>query len=282
MFLFGLVYCAASIAGLTGIGGCAGDIVACDAAAYYYADGYQDVPSTPQYGYSPAFLTLIAPLRLLPWEAFVWVWFGLHVAALAWLRAGWLLAIPGINEDVIRGNVTVFVALSVVIAMRYGSAWAFPLLTKVLPGVGVVWHAARQEWRQLAWAAGVTGGIVGIGLLVNASAWEEWVQLLTGAEPGVGLYVRVAVAIAVIAYAGRTSRAWLIPVGMIVAWSFITPPVLMMLAAVPRLRSFVASRDLVSVPVAVEPPARVAFPVSATSLAEDSAGPANSRMSIRK
>jgi hypothetical protein len=241
----GVVYVALAIAGLAGIGGCnGGEIVACDAAAYYYADGYNPVSITPQYGYSPAFAWAFAPFRLLPFDAFVWVWAGLHVAALLWLRAGWFLAIPGVNEDVIRGNVTVFVALAVVLALTrrspiHAAAWTFPLLTKVLPGVGVIWHMARREWTALAVALGSTLAVVAIGALVAPQLWVEWVELLSGEGTGTAgsLVPRLILAAGIVAYAGLTSRAWLVPVGMLVGWSYLWLPAFMVLAAIPRLRS---------------------------------------------
>jgi hypothetical protein len=241
LFAVGAAYCLASIAGLTGIGGCAGQIVACDAAAYYYADGHAPVAITPQFGYSPVYLWAFAPFRLLSFDAFLVVWFALHVAALLWMRAGWMLAVPGLNEDVIRGNVTVFVAAALVLGLRHGSAWAFPLLTKVLPGVGMVWHLVRREWRQLMWAGGATLGIVALGLLIDAGAWREWVELLAGRGSGnTGLMVRVALAVGIVALAGMSSRAWLVPLGMIVGWSAISPPVLLLLSAIPRLSRYTA------------------------------------------
>jgi hypothetical protein len=236
--ILGAVYCAAAIAGQTGIGGCAGDIVACDAAAYYYADGYVPVEGVPQYGYSPAFLVLFAPFRLLSFDVFLLVWFGLHVAALLWLRAGWFLAIPGANEDVIRGNVTVFICVALVLALGGRAwAWAFPLLTKVLPGVGMVWHLVRREWRSLAIATGATFAVLLVGVAVDPQAWVEWVELLQGHGTGTAgnLLPRLVLAAGIVAFAGLTSRAWLVPIGMIAGWSFIGPPVLMMLAALPRL-----------------------------------------------
>jgi hypothetical protein len=240
----GVIYVVLAITGLGGIGGCnGGDIVACDAAAYYYADGYKPT-FTPQYGYSPAFLWAFAPFRLLPFDAFVWVWAGLHVAALLWLRAGWFLAIPGVNEDVIRGNVTVFVAVAVVLGMRYGAAWAFPLLTKVLPGVGIVWHLVRREWRQLGWAFGVTGAIVLVGVILQPALWVEWIELLAGEGTGTAgsLVPRLILAAGIVAYAGLTSRAWLVPVGMLVGWSYLWLPAFMVLAASPRLRTVAGTR----------------------------------------
>ena len=46
--------------------------------------------------------------------------------------------------------------MAIVLGLRHSAAWAFPLLTKVLPGVGMVWHVVRREWGSLAIATGVT------------------------------------------------------------------------------------------------------------------------------
>ena len=47
------------------------------------------------------------------------------------------------------------------------------LLTKVTPGVGLLWFAVRREWRALAIALGVTGAIVAVSLLVNGQLWVD-------------------------------------------------------------------------------------------------------------
>ena len=44
--------------------------------------------------------------------------------------------------------------------MRHPAAWAFPLLTKVTTGVGVLWFAFRRDWRSLGIAIGATAVIV--------------------------------------------------------------------------------------------------------------------------
>lgn len=255
----GVVYVAIATLGYAGIGGCVGgDIVACDAAAYYFTDhgpyAWADAPSgVPPYRYSPAYLWAFAPFRLLNFDGFVWVWAGLHVAALVWLRAGWMLAIPGVNEDVIRGNINVFVAVAIVLAVRYPAAWVFVLLTKVLPGLGVVWHVARREWSAVAVAVGLTAAIIAVGFLVEPGLWIQWFETVgRGADTYqrtelVPLPIRVLVAVAVVAYAGKTSRAWLLPFGILVGWPAWFPPAFMILAAVPRLLErglrFVRTRD---------------------------------------
>src|SRR5918999_752305 len=93
--VIGAVWCFLIVYGVVGYGTCANTgTVPCDA-----------------YSYSPAFLWAIAPIKALPFELFLAIWTAAHVAALAWLRAGWFLVVPGLNEDVLRGNVSTFIAL---------------------------------------------------------------------------------------------------------------------------------------------------------------------------
>jgi hypothetical protein len=101
----------------------------------------------------------------------------------------------------------------------------------------MVWHGVRREWRSLAIATGATLAIVLVGVMVDPQAWVEWVELLRGHGTGTAgnLLPRLVLAAGIVAFAGLTSRAWLVPIGMIAGWSFIGPPVLMMLAALPRL-----------------------------------------------
>ena len=85
-----------------------------------------------------------------PFEVFLGIWLAAHIAALIWLRAGWFLIVPGLNDDVLRGNISTFVALFAVLAIQRSAAWWAPvLLTKITPAVGIVWHIVRREWRSL-------------------------------------------------------------------------------------------------------------------------------------
>jgi hypothetical protein len=196
-----------------------------------------------EYRYSPAFLWAIAPIKALPFELFLGIWTAAHVAALAWLRAGWFLIVPGLNEDVLRGNISTFIALAAVLAIQRSAAWWAPvLLTKITPAVGLVWHAVRREWRALALAAGVTGAIVAVGFLVQPDLWWAWLRSLADADttyeighPLGPLPLRVTAAAAVTAFGAWTGRAWLVPIAMFLAvpglWAFNWG----LLAAVPRL-----------------------------------------------
>ena len=116
-------------------------------------------------------------------EFFLAVWTAAHIAALIWLRAGWFLIVPGLNDDVLRGNISTFLALFAVLAIERSAAWWAPaLLTKITPAVGLVWHAMRREWRSLASCAVVTGAIVAVGVLIAPDLWRDWVTTLLNGE----------------------------------------------------------------------------------------------------
>jgi hypothetical protein len=151
-----------------------------------------------------------------------------------------MLAFPGVIDDVVRGNINVFLALAVVLTLRHAAAalWSTSFLTKVTPGIGVVWHAGRREWRQFAVALAVTGGIIGIGLLVNRDLWLSWfASLQVGAESYrtvnflAPLVVRVAAGLAICFIAAFSGRAWLLPVGMLVALPGLWPASFALLTA---------------------------------------------------
>src|SRR5918995_1381827 len=181
----GAVWCFLIVYGLVGYGACANTgTVPCDAFSYWAVDGTPYTWETNlEYRYSPAFLWAIAPVKILPFELFLGVWTAAHIAALAWLRAGWFLVVPGLNDDVLRGNISTFIALLAVLALQRSAAWWTPiLLTKITPAVGLVWHAVRREWRELAVAVTVTALIVTIGFVFQRDLWAAWFSSVAGAN----------------------------------------------------------------------------------------------------
>jgi hypothetical protein len=233
IFVVVSVYCLAAISGFTSHRDFNG-IVAGDAYNYWQGQAYSDT----HYRYSPAFWWFTRPLQFLPWEWFVAIWTALHLAAIAWL-APW--AILFAFDDVIRGNVNTFLAVGVVLAVR-GQAWtwALPLLTKVTPGVGLLYHVGRKEWHKLIEAFVWTALVVGWTLLVVPDLWPEWLRALSVAPDNyytvnvlLPLPARLAIG-AVLAYlSGR--RPWLLPVAMIFAMPGLLPSSFALLAAIPRL-----------------------------------------------
>ena len=241
----GAVWVFLIVYGVVGYGLCGNTgTVPCDAFSYWAVDSTPYTWETNlEYRYSPAFLWVIGPFQLMPFEAFLAVWTAAHIVALVWLRAGWFLVVPGLNDDVLRGNISTFIALFAVLAIQRSAAWWAPvLLTKITPAVGLVWHLVRREWPQVVGTAAITGAVGLVGFVLAPDLWRAWIDTLLTAEatyelghPLGPLPLRLAIAAAVTAFGAWTGRAWLVPIAMLVAvpglWAFN----LGLLAAVPRL-----------------------------------------------
>ena len=203
-----------------------------DARAYWAAP--LDEPYVPgsvgresAYLYSPAFLVALSPLRALPWPLFLGLWTTGLLAVLLWLARP-LLFLPLLLlslPEICAGNITILLAAAIVLGFGRSVAWAFPLLTKVVPGVGVLWFAVRRQWLQFAIAIAATVAIIAGTALVTPGLWADWFQLLlssTGSStvPGsvpVPLIARLPVAIAIIAFAAWRDVRWLLPIGVLLA-----------------------------------------------------------------
>jgi hypothetical protein len=196
------------------------------------------------YLYSPAFAQALTLLTWLPWPIFDALWTVLNIVTLGWLVG--LLALPlllfiPIPFEIVSGNVHLLYAAAIVLGFRWPATWALMFLTKVTPGIGVLWFAVRREWRQLAIALGVTGAIVAVSYVLDPGAWAAWIELLTtttGAAPEtpgpylpVPLLVRLPIAAAIVVYASWTDRAWLLPVGVTLALPIVWLNSLAILAA---------------------------------------------------
>jgi hypothetical protein len=218
-----------------------------DARAYWGLD-LENLYSTSQVGelstylYSPAFAQLLAPFSALPFEVFFALWTAVSFAILVWLVRPWPWAVPMLILPIVYelcvGNIHFLLAGALVVALRGPAAWAFPLLTKITPGVGVLWFAARAEWRSLAIALGVTLGIVVVSFLAAPAAWADWIDFLL-ASPGRTelLPLRIVMAAAVVVVGARTGRPWVIAVAGWLALPVIWVNSWVILLAVIRLRT---------------------------------------------
>lgn len=231
-----------------------------DARAYWAVP--MDAPYVPgsvgkesAYLYSPAFLQAMTPLRVLSWTAFVVVWTVLLLAVLLWL-SGPLLFGPLIVlcvPELWGGNITILLAAAIVAGFRFAGAWALPLLTKVTPGLGLLWFVVRREWRSLAIAGLTTLAIVGASALVAPGLWHDWLDLLRSSAgsstvPGsvpVPLIVRLPFAAGLIAWAAWRDRRWLLPAGVLLAMPVIWWGGFALLAGCVALRRADAERILV-------------------------------------
>lgn len=182
------------------------------------------------YLYSPAFAQAIRPLTILPLPIFAAIWTTLGAALLAWLvgrRALLVALLPPVLLTLIQGQLDLAYAAVALVGLRWPAAWALPLLTKVTPGIGLVWFLVRREWSRLAIAVGATIAIAAVSFALDPGAWWSWVALLLRtqgpvADPNliyvpVPLLVRAPVALAVIAWGAWTNRRWTVPLAMTLA-----------------------------------------------------------------
>ena len=172
-------------------------VTAQDARSYYglnLADlytGRSDWNSIGAYPYSPAFAQLVYPLDLLPWPVFVAAWTALLIGAVYWLTGPdlFLLGLLVGAMEIAGGNITLLLAVAIVAGFRRPWTWAFVILTKITPGVALIWFALRREWRPLVIALGSTASGAGSSRsCCMPGQWRSWVELLDR-EPGQGRHV---------------------------------------------------------------------------------------------
>jgi Glycosyltransferase family 87 len=179
------------------------------------------------YVYSPAFLQLVRPITVLPWQAFMAIWTAILLAGVRfltgprWFAFGVLFALM----EVAGGNISILIAVAMVVGFRWPAAWAFVLLTKVTPGIGLLWFAVRREWNSLAVALVATGAVFVTSALFMPAAWADWLTVLTTVSGREGtwaavpipLVLRLPVAMALVVWGAKTDRRWTVPVAGMIA-----------------------------------------------------------------
>ena len=200
------------------------------------------------YLYPPAFAQVIAPLALLPFPVFAAIWTATSVVLCAWLVGRWaapLLLTVALALELALGQIDILIAAAIVVGFRYPGVWAFPLLTKVAPGVGLIWFVVRREWRKLAIALGVTVAIAAVSAFAAPVEWRAWVELMqrsaTAAAPAgayvpIPLWLRLPIAVGLIVWGARTDRYWTVPVGVLLSMPILWINVFSLLIAVIPLR----------------------------------------------
>lgn len=197
--------------------------------------------------YTPVAARVFAPAALLPWPAFWFAWTAILLGTVAWL--GWrqallVLAFPPVAIELYHGNIHLLLAAAIGLGLRYPAAWAFVLLTKATPGIGLLWFAVRREWRSLGIALGVTAVIVAASLAVDARLWQEWI--VDGLLPVAGvdvsqphieipLAIRLPAAAALVTWGAWTDRRWAVPAAAALALPVLWFSGLSILAAIPAI-----------------------------------------------
>ena len=204
--------------------------------------------------YAPPIALVAAPLGLVPFEVVALGWLGLQLAALWYIARGWALALvvfPPVWLDIVYGNINILLAAMVAAGLRYPAAWVFGLLTKVTPGIGLLWFVARREWRSLAKAGVALLAIVSASLVIQGpEVWIDWFESLNASRhmpiPSDALQIplvpRLVISAALIAWGAIGSRAWVLPVGVVIAMPVIWVISLAPLAAL-WPRDWIASWD---------------------------------------
>ena len=238
-----------------------------DAYCYWFpslADPYarSDWTDPIAYVYSPAFLQLLSPIRALPWQAYMAVWTAILMGAVfvltgrKWFAVGVVLGLM----ELAGGNIHLLLAAAIVLGFRWPATWAIVLLTKITPGIGLLWFVVRREWRQLFIALGATALIVAVSFVTLPDAWVQWVGVLsrvagrdgTWAAVPIPFLVRLPFAVALVVWGARANRRWTVPVAGMLALPALWYGGLAMLLAVIALRDPAkpAGRAPASVPVA--------------------------------
>jgi hypothetical protein len=222
-----------------------------DAYCYWFpslADPYarSDWTDPIAYVYSPAFLQLLEPIRALPWQAYVAVWTAILLGAVfvltgrKWFAVGVVLGLM----ELAGGNIHLLLAAAMVLGFRWPASWALVLLTKITPGIGLLWFVVRGEWRQLFIALGATALIVAVSFVTMPDAWFQWAEVLTRiagrdgtwAAVPIPFLVRLPFAVALVVWGARTNRRWTVPVAGMLALPALWYGGLAMLLAVIRLQ----------------------------------------------
>jgi hypothetical protein len=205
-----------------------------------------------QFVYTPVAAQAITPFLGLPFAAFVALIRLVDLVALVALAGpATLLALllPPVAAEINAANINFPMGLAIVAAFRWPALWAFPLITKAAPGVGVLWFAARGEWRSFAIAVGTTAGLAAASFLAAPSLWTQYVEFLANDTPHVAgwpfpypLWPRLVGAVALVIWGARTNRRWVVPVAALLTLPrlYFQSPALL-IAVLPTLRGGWAS-----------------------------------------
>jgi len=193
--------------------------------------------------YSPLVAWLFLPFSWLPYEVFYAALAAVNLAALVWLLgfelAAVALLLQPVSNEVARGNIHLLLAAAIVIGFRYPAAWTWVLLTKVTPGVGLLWFAFRREWSQLMRAAAWTAALVAVSFVVASDLWIRWFEMLAAntdsTRPSllsIPVLPRILAAAALLALGAWRGRPAIVPVAAMIALPAVWVNSLSMLTAV--------------------------------------------------
>ena len=251
-------------------------LVAYDAHVYWSAAALADPYSATiaggfgaegglyKYKYPPVLAQLLFVVHWLPWPVFLGAWTALLLAAVA-LQSGRLmlpvLFLPPVLGELWLGNLNLLIGLAIVVGFRWPAAWAIVVLTKMTPGIGLLWFAVRREWRELFIALGVSAAVAATSFAIAPGLWADFSAALrtqfdvslssAGQAIPLPLPVRLVAAALLTTWGARSGRRWVVPAAAILAipfswWNVFSIAVgaipLAVPGAAPRLSALVAGR----------------------------------------
>ena len=227
-----------------------------DATHFYHGlfppYGVTDYAAGDGFYYPPPAALVMTPLALLGLPILAATLTGCGLLALYVLlgRWAWLgLFFPPVWWDITAGNVNTIIGATALLGFARPGWWAVPLLTKVTPGVGVLWFAFRREWRSLALGLGTAAVLCVVSLVIAPQLWRDWLEELAANDPsyagpgyftvGIPLAPRLLVAIFLVSLGAARGWRWMIPIAVWLAipvlwWS--TPAVLVAVIPLARRR----------------------------------------------
>jgi hypothetical protein len=224
-----------------------------DAWCYWRIDpAHPYTTGESQFVYTPAAAQVLTPFLDLPFATFVALvrLAGLaSLVALAGPAAFFALFLPPVAAEINAANINFPMGVAILAAFRWPALWAFPLLTKVMPGVGILWFAVRREWRAFAIGVGTTAAIAGVSFAADPSLWRQYLAFIATDTPHVAgwpfpypLWLRLPLAVGLVAWGARTNRRWVVPAAALLAMPrlYFQSPALL-LAVLPTLRGGWAS-----------------------------------------
>ena len=206
-----------------------------DAWCYYGMDPAAPYRADHCFLYSPPLAQAMSVIQsVMPFEAFTTTLRTLEMIALALITGpaiGGVLMIPATEIELNAANINIILIGAVLLGFRYPWTWSFVVLTKVTPGIGLLWFAVRREWRDLAIALGVTTAIAFGSFIVAPWMWSAYLSALVAApdESAFPIWMRLPLAAAIVIWGARTDHRWAVVVAVFLAlprWYFLSPVVL--------------------------------------------------------
>lgn len=247
-----------AIGAFLGVASASAGIVPVDAQLYWNLDLnqlYGEVwgeDAGAFYVYPPVLAQVMVVVRPIGWTLFVAVWTVVLFAATAYAGRMWALLLVlvglavfpfvGFDHPVqhpllypLIGNIQPLLVAFVVASFRFPALWSVVLLTKIGPGVGILWFAFRREWRSFAIAVGSTAGILAVSWLIAPDLWLEFIAFAARNAGTVSpteaiaipFAVRLGMSVALVWWGARTDRRWVVPIAAgwaaiaLYHWSFV-------------------------------------------------------------